>query len=245
MLIETAAPPARAAAVNPSARRGQLALVLQEAFTVAVRLRANRQVASSSDAFRQQVKALLANADREARQHGYDGGDTRSAVYAYIAFLDETALHSTQSMFAAWAQQPLQEEVFGDHMAGETFFRNLGELMARQDSEDLGDVLEVYLLCMLLGFRGRHAAHPATLQGAMESVRERLQRIRGTTPVVGPDWALPVDESPPATRDPWLRRLLLAAGGALLLAVVLYAGFRFSLGVQVAELRALGAALTR
>jgi type VI secretion system protein ImpK len=231
--------------VNPSSRRGQLALVLQEAFTVAVRLRSNRQVATSAAAFRQQVKALLGTADREARQHGYGGEDARSAVYAYIAFLDETALHSTQAMFASWSQQPLQEEVFGDHMAGETFFRNLGELMARQDSEDLGDVLEVYLLCMLLGFRGKHATNPAALQVVVEGVRERLQRIRGMTPVVGPDWALPAGESPPASRDPWLRRLLLAAGGALLLAAVLYAGFRLSLGTQLAELRSLGTALIR
>ena len=35
-------------------RRGQLAMALQEAFTVAVRLRADRQVAADADSFRAQ-----------------------------------------------------------------------------------------------------------------------------------------------------------------------------------------------
>ena len=47
--------------------RGRLALALQEAFTVAVRLRANRQVAADADSFRAQIRHLLSAADRDAR----------------------------------------------------------------------------------------------------------------------------------------------------------------------------------
>src|SRR5690606_10520389 len=147
-------PPRTTAAQNP--RRGQLALALQEPFTVAIRLRANRQVAADADSFRAHIKQLLGAADRAARRLGYDGGDVRLAVYAFIAFLDESVLNSNQPMFAAWPRQPLQEEIFGEHMAGENFFRYLDDLLARQDSEDLADLLEVYQLCMLLGFRGRY-----------------------------------------------------------------------------------------
>src|SRR5687767_14449420 len=129
-----------------AATRGELALALQEAFTVAVRLRAGRQVAADAASFRVHVKQLLASADQRARAAGYDGDTVKLAVYAYIALLDESVLNSAQPMFAEWSRQPLQEEVFGEHMAGENFFRTVQELLARQDSEAVADLLEVYQL---------------------------------------------------------------------------------------------------
>src|SRR5690606_39884196 len=116
-----------------------------------------RQAAADAESFRAHVKNLLAAADRDARQAGYDPEYVKLAVYASIALLDESVLNSSQPMFASWPRQSLQEEVFGDHIAGENFFAHLQDLMARQDSEDLADVLEVFHLCLLLGFRGRYA----------------------------------------------------------------------------------------
>src|SRR5690606_17285143 len=95
------------------ARRGELALALQEAFTVAVRLRTNRQVAANAQSFRAHVKQLLDGAHRHAAHAGYNPELIRLAIYAYIAFLDESVLNSGQAMFAEWPRQPLQEEVFG------------------------------------------------------------------------------------------------------------------------------------
>jgi type VI secretion system protein ImpK len=243
MLAEPASSPGAPDIPGNPSRRGQLGLALQEAFTVAVRLRSDRQVAASADAFREQVKFLLSAADRDARRAGYGGGDVRLAVYAYIAFLDETVLSSTQPMFQGWNRRPLQEEVFGDHVAGETFFRNLSDLMARQDSEDLADVLEVYLLCLLLGFRGKYAGNPDGLQSLVASIQERLRRVRGPAPLVGPDWALPPGESPPSSRDPWLRRLVVTVGIVLLMAVGLFLIFHFSLRSSTTDLRELTAGL--
>jgi type VI secretion system protein ImpK len=108
-----------------TANRGDLALALQEAFTVAVRLRAGRQVAADATSFRAHIKQLLGAADQRARAAGYDGDTVKLAVYAFIALLDESVLTSGQPMFAEWARQPLQEEVFGEHMAGENFFRTV------------------------------------------------------------------------------------------------------------------------
>lgn len=224
-------------------RRGQLALSLQEAFTVAVRLRANRQVAANAESFRAQVKNLLGNADRDARRAGYDGDSVRLAVYAYIAFLDESVLNASQPMFATWAQQPLQEEIFGDHVAGENFFRHLAELLARQDSEDLADLLEVFQLCLLLGFRGKYAANVTGLQSITTMVQEKIRRVRGGAPPLSPAWALPTGEIAPAGRDRWMPRLTAATGVALALAIVLFIAFRLTLDGDVGELRTLGAQL--
>jgi type VI secretion system protein ImpK len=229
---EKASAPARAG----TPRRGALAATLQEPFTVAVRLRTRRQVAANADLFRAHLKQLLGTADREARAAGYDPELVRLAIYAFIAFLDESVLNSGQPMFADWPRQPLQEEVFGEHVAGENFFRNLSSLMARLDAEDVADTLEVYQLCMLLGFRGRYAADPGGLQAVLHAVRDKIQRIRGGLPAFAPDWAPPQGEVPKLERDSWVPRLAIAAAAALVLAVVLYFVFRSSLGSAVADL---------
>src|SRR5690606_10764921 len=113
-------------------------------------------------------------------------------------------LNSGQPMFAAWPRQPLQEEIFGDHMAGETFFTRLDELLALGDSEDLADLLEVYQLCMLLGFRGRYgAAEDGGLRSRMIAVQEKIDRIRGGAGPLAPAAALPTDDVIPVARDRW------------------------------------------
>jgi type VI secretion system protein ImpK len=227
-----------------SARRGELALVLQEAFTVAARLRSDRPVATDAGAFRLQVKQLLAAADQEARRLGYDPGYVRLAIYAFVAFLDESVLNSGQPMFAGWARQPLQEEVFGDHMAGETFFAHLDDLLSRQDSEDVADVLEVFLLCMLLGFHGRYGGDAGGLHARVAAAQEKIQRVRGVQPF-SPAAELPVGETAPVTRDPWVPRLAALALVCLVGVIVLWIAFRLSLGSQMEDVRSLVAQLTR
>jgi type VI secretion system protein ImpK len=225
-------------------RRGQLALALQEAFTVAVRLRSNRQVAANADAFRAQIKQLLSTTDRDARRMGYEGEYVRLAVYAFIAFLDESVLNSGQPMFAGWPQQPLQEEIFGDHVAGENFFRTLADLLARQDSEDLADVLEVYLLCLLLGFRGKYTTNPGALHGVTVAVQDKLRRIRGGPFPISPAWSLPTNETVPKSRDPWIPRLLTALAISFVLFLVLHVIARLMLNRDLHDLYALVANLT-
>jgi type VI secretion system protein ImpK len=209
---------------GPAQRSGGLALALQEPFTVAARLRAGRQQAADAASFRAHVKSLLSAADGEARGRGYDPNDVKLAIYAYAAFLDETVLNSAQALFAEWTRQPLQEEIFGEHMAGENFFRYLHDLLGRADSADLADLLEVYLLCLQLGFRGRYMNDPGSLQGLMLSIQQKMQRIRGVRDTIAPTWLLPQNERVEVIADPWLRRLLLsvvtAAGVSLLLWVL-------------------------
>jgi type VI secretion system protein ImpK len=226
---------------SAAATRGEMAMALQEAFTVAVRLRAGRPVAADSPSFRAHVKQLLANADQRARAAGYDGDTVKRAVYGYVALLDESVLNSTQPMFAEWSRQPLQEEVFGEHMAGENFFLTVQELLGRQDSEVLADLLEVYQLCLLLGFRGRYGAgDPAGLHSVTAAIHGKIQRIRGTPPVeIAPDWELPTQETVSMLRDPWARRLTLFALGALGLAAVLFLIYWLSLRSGLTSLRAL------
>jgi type VI secretion system protein ImpK len=216
-------PAAGAPTATAAGRAGRLALIVQELLTATVRLRANRQGPTDAESFRAHIKQLIAAADQEARQAGYAQGDVRYALYAVVAFLDESVLNSAQPMFRDWPRRPLQDELFGGHVAGEAFFQYLQQLMTRDPSADLADVLEVYLLCLLLGFQGRYSATNRDELGLWTSrVRELVSRLRGGTPPLAPDWAIPTGEVVPRTSDPWLRRLLVAAAATLVVALVLY-----------------------
>ena len=234
-----------AATADVTARRGRLALDLQEAFTATVRLRANKEVAADADAFRLRIKQVLSSAEAEARSQAYPSDDVRFALFAVIAFLDETVLNSGQPMFALWSSRTLQEEIFGVHMAGELFFQYLQQLLTRQDTPELIDVLEVYALCLLLGFKGRYSAAPGNeLPALLQQVSERIDRVRGKLGDLSPHWR-PSRGDIGRKRDPWLRRLVVAAGVTALVATALFAWFTISLHSGSTDIRAETARLSR
>jgi type VI secretion system protein ImpK len=232
---------AATSAPEPVSRsRGQLALALQEPLTAIVRLRDNRQSATHAEVFRARMKQILADTEREARQAGYGSEDVRLAIYAVVVFLDETVLNSSLAMFSDWPRRPLQEELFGGHTGGEVFFQNLQQLLARQESDQLADVLEVHQLCLLLGFQGRYSRMDrGELRGLTLVVSDKIQRIRGRLGDLSPGWALPAGESVPAARDPWVGRLGVALVAAIVVAGALFALFHFSLLSQMTQLQAI------
>jgi type VI secretion system protein ImpK len=213
-----------------AARQGQLALALQEILTATVRLRSNRQVAADAESFRAHVKQLLSAAEREARRSGYGSDDVATALYAVVVFLDESVLNSTQPMFAGWPSRPLQEELFGGHMGGEHFFQHLKQLLARGDADDVADLLEVFQLCLLLGFQGRYGAgERGELRGLQGAIADKIQRIRGPLGELAPGWAAPRRETARTARDSWLLGLGVAAVACVLSAALLFGVFRSAL----------------
>jgi type VI secretion system protein ImpK len=203
---------------------GALALALQEPFTVVARLRSGRPVGNDAEGFRRHVKQLVTVAHQDLRSAGYSDESVRSAVYAFVAFLDESVLGSGQSMFSNWSSRPLQEEIFGDHTAGEAFFRTLEGLLERAHDAETTDVLEVYQLCLLLGFRGRYRENPLELERFREAVDRRVERTRGAQPLA-PDAGHPQEAEPSGPRDPVIRPLAIFTGVLLVAAVIAYVVF--------------------
>src|ERR1700731_169603 len=147
--------------MSPSAdtrRPENLALIYQEVLTAIERLRASRQGVTDAAAFRHHTREALKTAASQAITAGYQADDVKLATFAAVAFLDESVLNSQNPIFADWLRKPLQEELFGTHIAGEVCFQNLQPLLGRNDSADLADVLEIHYLCLLLGFGGRYSA---------------------------------------------------------------------------------------
>src|SRR5882672_9483784 len=110
-------------------RPENLALVYQEAMTAIVRLRAKGQGVTDANAFRHHTREALKAATNQALAAGYNADDARLATFAAVAFLDESVLNSQNPIFADWLRKPLQEELFGTHLAGEVFFQNLQQLL--------------------------------------------------------------------------------------------------------------------
>jgi type VI secretion system protein ImpK len=222
-----------------STRAENLAFIFQETLTAIVRLRSNREQANDAQTFRAQIRETLRIAQQAARARGYSDNTVNLAIFAVVAFLDESILNIQNPVFANWPSKPLQEELFGGHMAGETFFENLRRLLAQVDSAELGDLLEVYQVCILLGYRGRYGiGGQGELVATLDALREKIKRIRGEAPDISPAWA-PPDEVLPSQSDPWLKRLLIAVAACGALVLVLYIGFSFSLGSAVSNIRSL------
>jgi len=229
--------------MTPSAvarRTENLALMLQEVLTAIVRLRSNRQAVSDANSFRIHMREALKLADQEARKRGYSSDAIQLAVFAVVAFLDESILNSRNPLFADWPRKPLQEELFGTHMAGEVFFQNLQKLLGQTDSQELADLLEVYYLCVLLGFGGRYSmGNKGDLRAIMDAVGEKIRRVRGYSPDLSPAWKLPSEALRLTGGDPWVRWLGIVAIGCAALSLLLFIIFKFSLGSGVSDLRAL------
>jgi type VI secretion system protein ImpK len=228
------------AASAPSAGRANLALIYQEILTAITRFRSNRQAVTDAASFRNQLKGAIGAAEAEATRAGYGSEDVRLATFAVVALLDESILNSNNPIFADWPRMPLQEELFGVHTAGEMFFQCVDRLMAKGDSPVAMDVLEVYDLCMLLGYRGKYSlSGQESVRSIAASASEKLQRARGGVHPLAPHWAPPNDAVRQTATDPWVRALLFGALGALLIALLFFVGFKFSLISGASALRAI------
>jgi type VI secretion system protein ImpK len=210
-----------------------LAIVLQEVLTAIERLRSNRESVSDAAGFRAQIREALRLADQEGRQIGYSQEEVRLAIFAVVAFLDESVLNSKSPVFASWPSKPLQEELFREHVAGEAFFVNLERLLRANDSSNVADVLEVYQLCLLLGYQGRYTlGNRGELQALKQTIADKIKRIHGV-PVFAPDSAPPVGGAPTMRFDPVVRRLAYAAIFCCVLMGVLFVVFKLTLNSGV------------
>ena len=230
---------------STAARRNEnLALAFQEILTAAERLRTGRQSIADATAFRYQILEGLKAADQQARNHGYHADDVKLAIFAVVALVDESVLNLRSPVFADWPRRPLQEELFGHHIAGEIFFKNLQDLLGKTDSPDLADLLEVYQLCLLLGFVGRYSlGGRGDLRAVGEAVAEKIRRIRGAEGEISPAWALPPEAVRRAGTDPLVKTFGIVAAACGLLMVILFVVYKVILGSGVSSLGELAGKL--
>lgn len=166
------------------------------------------------------LKSLL-QSDAEARQTIEYGGETvsksRSAVgaamgsavqrggaglaeadsspflgarYALVCWLDELfILHS--SWESAWNERKLEVALYGTNDRAWRFWEQANQAETRPS----GDALEVFYLCVMLGFRGEMIETPDKLSAWCKSIQGRVARV-------GQGWPHPPELEPPINVPP-------------------------------------------
>lgn len=144
-----------------------------------------------AEAMRQKIDEQFRALELKARQADVPAEDVALAKYAIAAFIDEMILTSSRGLKESWADRPLQLAYFNDFSAGEEFYNKVDTLRGAKKLS----VIEVYYLCLALGFRGKYV----DLQG-MEKKKvlmdAMLRELRGTAAAPGtaglsPSWQPP------------------------------------------------------
>jgi type VI secretion system protein ImpK len=157
---------------------------------MALIVRKGRQVTSVS-AFEASVDSFFKALELDARGANYSVEQVKDTQYALCAFLDESVLRSGDNELRRHFElQPLQFRYFGVHLAGEGFFEKIDAL--RGDVKQNLDVLEVYHLCLALGFEGKFSlGQKDQLRYLANTLGQDIARFRKTPKALSPDWALP------------------------------------------------------
>lgn len=190
--------------------------------------------------FREQFIQALKLAKEEGRDAGYTDGEIRDSRFAVVAFLDETILNLRNPVFSDWVRRPLQEELFGVHVGGEVFFQNVDRLMRDTDSPRLADVLEVYLLCLCLGYAGKYSiSGRGELETLKHSLLHRIRRIRGESAELSPAWRPLEAKLPGAGGDKLLGPLLYTTIAIVVLVIGLFVFYRLNLSSGIDHVAAM------
>ena len=114
-------------------------------------LESEKGIAVGSD-FREAVVADFLIFERDITSRGLNTQKIEYLKYVLAAFVDEIILNSDWPEKLSWMRRSLQLQFFGEHSAGEGFFARLNQL--RQAGIAELDILEIYTLCLQLGFQG-------------------------------------------------------------------------------------------
>jgi type VI secretion system protein ImpK len=150
---------------------------------------------------------------RGGEANGHTGDPFLGVRYALVCWLDE--LFTLASPWESqWNEHKLEVELYGTNDRAWKFWEQAHRAEARPGTS----ALEVYYLCVLLGFWGELLGEPDRLHAWVSAAKLRLGQIREL------EWPYSSELDPPPNVPPLrgreqLQRMLLA-GGTLLLVLV-------------------------
>jgi type VI secretion system protein ImpK len=217
----------------------RLALLYEPVFTVIARVHSGREPVRDTERFRDGMMDGLRRIRESAARRGYSSGDIDAGNFAVVAFVDEAILTAPEGGAEEWKGKTLCEELYGLRDAGEVFFKRLEALRARPDSQELGEVLEIYYLCLLMGYEGRFGgAAKGELLQLILNLRERIEFILGRKAELSPDVEpLAVAVQPTAPRDQLGTFVKIFALASALFALVCFIAFSIQLRMQTTQLQ--------
>ncbi len=127
---------------------------------------------------RTKAQDLLNQFERHAQLKGMNSEKIHYAKFALVAFIDEAISVSNWPHKSEWLSQPLQLRIFNSFNAGEEFFDHLDLL--RTNIRENREVIEIYYLCLSLGFKGKYLIHdPEQLRKIIDQIYRELYHVSG------------------------------------------------------------------
>lgn len=188
-------------------------------FDLILRLKAG--ILAPSMDLRPKIAAMLADFEKRAERYRFNHKIVQVSKFALASFVDETVLTNNFNMKDEWEKNALQLEYFGEQLAGNKFFDKL-EAMLKQ-IETTQDAVEIYYICMLLGFKGKYAIYEKEkLLATMQKTANALVKVGKIKPTeLSPNWLVNDQPKPPEKRGmpTWAK---ISAFGGLCLAIIIY-----------------------
>jgi type VI secretion system protein ImpK len=155
-------------------------------FDLILRLKAG--IVAPSNDLRPKIAAMLDDFERRAERYRFSSKIIQVSKFALASFVDETVLTNNFHLKEEWEKNPLQLELFGEQLAGNKFFEKLYAMLKQVDVT--ADAVEIYYVCMLLGFKGRYAVYEKEkLLATMQETANALVKAGKIQPVeLSPHW---------------------------------------------------------
>lgn len=194
---------------------------------------------------RQRINSTFENLRHRAQQMDIPSADAMEAIYALAAFMDEQILRSPWPARQQWMAQPLQLAYFHETTAGEGFFQRLSGL---EVDPSRTHVVQIYYLCLTLGFQGKFAVgHPGEWAAVIERTGNDLsRRLPGAGDVISPP-AYPNRRQLAfnARQFPVVGAALAFAGVAVLIFIILLLTISFSASEAATRIRTTVATMSK
>ncbi len=188
-------------------------------FDLILRLKAG--IVAPSNELRPQIAAMLMDFEKRAERYRFNHKIIQVAKFALASFVDETVLTNNFPLRDEWEKYPLQLEYFGEQLAGNKFFEKLTAMI--KQIEQTADAVEIYYVCMLLGFKGRYGVYEQEkLLAIMQGTANSLVKAGKIKPIeLSPNWLANDQPKPPEARGMpvWAK---ISAFGGLGLALIVY-----------------------
>jgi type VI secretion system protein ImpK len=158
-----------------SQKRPRIAKFSSEFFMFVLHLRRTEELGNPAT-LREAARSALQRLEQNAKKAQVDYENFQHAKFALVAFLDETCGVVRWSQAEAWKRNPMQFELYQRYDAGEQFFERLSFL--RKDVGKYLEAIEVYYLCIVLGFKGKYQfVGREQLVGLQEQLHREIKSV--------------------------------------------------------------------
>lgn len=188
-------------------------------FDLILRLKAG--IVAPSNDLRPKIASMLEDFEKRAERYRFNHKIVQVSKFALASFVDETVLTNNFHLKEEWEKYPLQLEYFREQLAGDKFFEKLTAMV--KQIEVTQDAVEIYYICMLLGFKGRYGVYEKEkLLSTMQQTANALVKVGKIKPTeLSPHWLANDQPKPPEKRGMpvWAK---ISAFAGLGLAVIIY-----------------------